>query len=891
MERNLFKYIVGHSLPSQIRLVLLTAISFPFLYLSLDLPKIIINEAIGGGTEFPTEFAFGIALDQIDYLLVLCGTFLALVCINGGFKYFINVYAGIVGERMLRRLRYTLFRRLMRFPIPHFRRVGQGEVVTTVVAETEPLAGFIGDSIKLPVFQGGTLVTIVVFMFVQNWVLGLAAVALYPVQGFLIPKLQRRLSALKRELVHEKRRLSERIGEVAGSIQEVHAHDTSEYEGAMFSSKIGDLYWIRLDIYKRKFLIKFLNNFLAQVTPFFFYSIGGYLIITGEGDLTLGALVAVLAAYKDLSAPWKELLNYYQLMDDARIKYDLLYDMFNPPGVMDERMQSEEPDPIPTLSGEIIASRLDVREEADGAPAGGISFRSPLPRRIAIVGSGGSAAGRLTMVLARLLEPLAGEVNIGGHDLATLPETVAGRRLAYVGQDPRLRAGSLLDNLVYPLKHRPTNTPVIEPSREREHRRALVEARASGNSEFDAQADWVDYASAGASDSESLTSQAIQALTVADLDSDVYELGLRGRIDPEARADLASRIMEARFELRERLKEPEYAELVEPFDQNAYNTNMTVAENLLFGTPTDASFDFEQLSLDDMSKDGAQYVRKVLHETELMRDFVVMGRQLAELMVDLFADVAPDSELFEQFSFITADALPEFAKVLGRTSEDSLDDITDEDRWLLLSLPFQLTPARHRLGLIDEPMQARLLRARGLFSEGFGAGAPPVDFFDAERYNAYGSIQDNILFGRLAYGRARSASVVGSLIREVVERQDLLQAILEEGLNFQVGIGGGRLSTAQRQKLAISRAYLKGPDILFLDDATAPLDGAAHERIKQQLLESNAERSLIWVVPHAKVARAFDTILVLDGDRIVEQGTFDELSAPGTTFSELLEAD
>ena len=274
-----------------------------------------------------------------------------------------------------------------------------------------------------------------------------------------------------------------------------------------------------------------------------------------------------------------------------------------------------------------------------------------------------------------------------------------------------------------------------------------------------------------------------------------------------------------------------------------------------------------------------------------MRDFVVMGRQLAELMVDLFADVAPDSELFEQFSFITADALPEFAKVLGRTSEDSLDDITDEDRWLLLSLPFQLTPARHRLGLIDEPMQARLLRARGVFSEGFGAGAPPVDFFDAERYNAYGSIQDNILFGRLAYGRARSASVVGSLIREVVERQDLLQAILEEGLNFQVGIGGGRLSTAQRQKLAISRAYLKGPDIFFLDDATAPLDGAAHERIKQQLLESNAERSLIWVVPHAKVAREFDTILVLDGDRIVEQGTFDELSAPGTTFSELLEAD
>ena len=52
MERSLFRFIIKHSLAAQIRLVVLTAISFPFLYLSLDLPKIIINEAIGGGADF-----------------------------------------------------------------------------------------------------------------------------------------------------------------------------------------------------------------------------------------------------------------------------------------------------------------------------------------------------------------------------------------------------------------------------------------------------------------------------------------------------------------------------------------------------------------------------------------------------------------------------------------------------------------------------------------------------------------------------------------------------------------------------------------------------------------------------------------------------------------------
>ena len=209
---------------------------------------------------------------------------------------------------------------------------------------------------------------------------------------------------------------------------------------------------------------------------------------------------------------------------------------------------------------------------------------------------------------------------------------------------------------------------------------------------------------------------------------------------------------------------------------------------------------------------------------------------------------------------------------------------------MLLSLPFKLVPARHRLGLIDDPMRARLLHARRIFAEGFGDGAPPVDLFDAERYNASGSIQDNILFGRLAYGRARSASLAGTLIREVVERSG---CSIDHG--GWVGLPGrnwgGRLSASQRQKLAISRALLKRPDILILDEATVALDSGSQDRIKHNVLNSPLCRSLIWVVPHAKVTRGFDAILVLDGGRVVEQGTYEELDKPGTLFSEMLMVD
>ena len=84
-----------------------------------------------------------------------------------------------------------------------------------------------------------------------------------------------------------------------GGATEVRANDTMRFELADASSRLGTIYGIRVEIYKRKFFVKFLNNFLAQVTPFFFYAIGGYFVI--QGQLTVGALVAVIAAYKE---PW-----------------------------------------------------------------------------------------------------------------------------------------------------------------------------------------------------------------------------------------------------------------------------------------------------------------------------------------------------------------------------------------------------------------------------------------------------------------------------------------------------------------------------------------------------------------------------------------------------------
>src|SRR5690606_23120621 len=105
----------------------------------------------------------------------------------------------------------------------------------------------------------------------------------------------------------------------------------------------------------------------------------------------------------------------------------------------------------------------------------------------------------------------------------------------------------------------------------RRRQRHLMEAQASGNAEFDVQADWVDYAAAGASDPDTLAARAFEVLRVVDMEQDVYRMGLVGTIDPQRQGELAGRILSARAALRDLLaRDPDAEMLVEPFEPDRY---------------------------------------------------------------------------------------------------------------------------------------------------------------------------------------------------------------------------------------------------------------------------------------------------------------------------------
>nr|CAB3447576.1 unnamed protein product [Digitaria exilis]CAB3479591.1 unnamed protein product [Digitaria exilis] len=146
------------------------------------------------------------------------------------------------------------------------------------------------------------------------------------------------------------------------------------------------------------------------------------------------------------------------------------------------------------------------------------------------------------------------------------------------------------------------------------------------------------------------------------------------------------------------------------------------------------------------------------------------------------------------------------------------------------------------------------------------------------------SIRENILYGK-----------EDATMDEINHAAKLSEAItfinhLPDRYETQVGERGIQLSGGQKQRIAISRAILKNPSILLLDEATSALDAESEKSVQEALDRVMVGRTTVVIAHRLSTIRNADTIAVVDGGRIVETGTHDQLMAnPTSAYSSLIQ--
>jgi ATP-binding cassette subfamily C protein CydD len=148
----------------------------------------------------------------------------------------------------------------------------------------------------------------------------------------------------------------------------------------------------------------------------------------------------------------------------------------------------------------------------------------------------------------------------------------------------------------------------------------------------------------------------------------------------------------------------------------------------------------------------------------------------------------------------------------------------------------------------------------------------------------YGSVLENIRLARPAATREeveRAAELAGAA-RFICE--------LPEGYETPIGERGARLSGGEAQRVAIARAFLKDAPILVMDEPTSSLDPESERAVRAALGRLARGRTVLVVAHRLNTVRGADRIVVMDGGRVVEAGTHEELVRRGGGYSNLLNA-
>jgi len=223
-----------------------------------------------------------------------------------------------------------------------------------------------------------------------------------------------------------------------------------------------------------------------------------------------------------------------------------------------------------------------------------------------------------------------------------------------------------------------------------------------------------------------------------------------------------------------------------------------------------------------------------------------------------------------------------------------------KDRPILQDVDFTI-PAGHKVAVVGASGAGKSTLARLLFRfYDVDEGAIRIDGQDIRDVTqdslraAIGVVpQDTVLFNdtlyrNLAYGRPDATEEEVHRAARMAHLEHFIHS-LPDGYDTKVGERGLKLSGGEKQRVAIARVILKNPPLLILDEATSSLDSLSEQAILGALKEVSEHRTTLVIAHRLSTIRDADTILVMDGGRIVESGSHNELLATGGHYAHLWE--
>jgi ABC-type multidrug transport system fused ATPase/permease subunit len=815
VKRSLFSWIFAGNVKLQLLLLLIIAIMVFARVLPLVMQRRVVNEAI--------------YLRNVDLLFLYCGIYLLAVIAASSLKYLTNVIQTLIAERTTARMRKELYAHILNLPMGFFRKTQAGLIVNALTTELTLPGNFVGLAIAAPVTNLATLLAFAGYLFYLNWLLALLSLSIYPIVAVVLPLLQRRVNRANKKRVDASRKFSSRIAESASGIHEIQGHGAHAIENRKYDNLVDQLYKRRIVWSLYRYAVKSLNGFFTSLGPFLVFILGGWLAINGQ--LELGSLVVFISAQEKLFDPWKEMIEFYQVYQDGSVIYRRTMGYFD----VEHDFVLEAPDREPMeLHGSIETKNLSFETESGIQLIENVNLSLAPGEHMALVGFSGSGKSTLAACIGQLYKHTSGKIQIGDQNIDKLTKQDIVNNVGMVAQSPFIFKGSIQENILYSCEAKlgesvqpaPENLPTLD--------------------------------------------DIIAILHQTGIFVDVLRFGLNTVLEHDQDPAFADTLIRVRDNFQRSFGQ-ELADYVEFFNPDRYLYHSSIAENLTFGTPNRESFANANLCRNT-------YFLNYLNAADLTRPLLTLSVELAKQSVDILRKLPPDAMFFKQSPIQPAE-LEEFIQLVDSLQAKRLHDFSDLTREKLLDVVLRFTPGTHKMVSLPQMLEALILEGRALFRKKINEDDPGAyTFYQMSEHMYSQTILSNIFFGKITTGHAQAQERIDQSIIQLLVEEDLLEQIVEFGLQYDVGSKGDNLSGGQRQKLAIARAFLKSPRILIMDEATSALDNRSQSRILN-LLETRWKKkcTLISVVHRLDTIKNFDKVAVMKSGKILEMDTYDNL--------------
>jgi len=382
-------------------------------------------------------------LAKLNFVVVaLVAAYLGSAAIGCARQYVMQ----FLGNRVMYDLRTQVFDHLQLLTVSYYNRRQTGHIMARITSDIVRLQNFIGEGLQDMIVNVVTVLLICGLLFKLDWRLALLALGPIPLISVSFYWFGRRIHHLYHRIWRRTSRISAVLADTIPGIRVVKSFTQEPRESRRFQASSAELFSEELRAARLTSVFFPSVNLLTSLGSVFVIAIGGYLVVTQPGGLTLGELMAFIGFMWQFYEPVSQLGRINHRLQHAATSAERVFEVLDA-----EREAPEHPGAVKLskIRGEVEFGDVRFGYEPGRYALDGVSFHVEPGEMIGLVGPSGAGKSTLVHLICRFYDVDSGQIRIDGHDVRDVSLRSLRENIGVVLQEPFLFHGTMAANISY----------------------------------------------------------------------------------------------------------------------------------------------------------------------------------------------------------------------------------------------------------------------------------------------------------------------------------------------------------------------------------------------------------------------------------------------------------